>query len=118
MAAWKLCEGLSGLQGVLSTKKNVAIYFSRYHTRSLGIAKTDLQIWRRIIQRILQKLIHTFPYTLNLAQRLESVIYKAQMDYACWCSQTLETGSSFAHRISFSDKCVFHVSGELNEHSV
>ena len=96
------------------TAQTVLSYFTAYPGRSLGRAKTDLQIHHITIHKILRIIIHMFPCKIRRIQQLKPHHLLQQKHFDARCLQNLWSDPNFLPRIVFSDECVFHVSGIAN----
>lgn len=107
MVSRKLCEGLEGLQWVLSKKK----MFQTTSIVTLPCLHWEQEpIYTNMMKRCwaYTEKSSYFPDKLNLVQSLEHVGYEAQFDYTNWCFQNLELSLSFLHGIISSKGCVFN----------
>lgn len=96
----------------------LAYYFDRNAKKSLRTIARDFSFQQSSIQRILRKRFNMFPYKIYIAQELEDCDYRACTSFASWRLQNIQSGSSFSNHLLFTDKCVLHVDGKVNNGNV
>ena len=84
---------------------------------SLRVAERELQIPRSTIDDVLRRKLKMFPYKISFLQQLLPNDYAERLQWAQHCRRELRIDSQYLSRIVFSDECLFHANGVVNNHN-
>ena len=78
-------------------------------------AERELRIPRSAIRDVLRKKLKMFPYKISFLQELHRRDYVDRLNWARHCRREISRDSQYLSRIVFSDECLLHGNGTVNQ---